>query len=82
MVRNRRFEARVSEEALRRFDIKVKQAGCKSRADLIEKIAFEPTIFLEDVRQKFKSKIEVSEIDGKEIAERSLYSQNKGGRVN
>jgi hypothetical protein len=55
MVKNSRFEARVSEETLRRFDIKAEQLNL-SRTELLEKISNEPIIFIENVRQKFINK--------------------------
>ncbi len=53
MVKNSRLDARVSNETLRRFDVKANQLGL-TRTKFIEKIANEPVIFLDNVRQIFK----------------------------
>ena len=52
MAKNNRIDVRVNEETLRRFDMKANQLGL-SRTKFIDKIANEPIIFLDNVRQTF-----------------------------
>lgn len=55
MVKNCRIECRLDKEDVERLDMKVKQTGCENRTEFLEKICREPIIFLDNVRQKFKS---------------------------